>query len=209
MRSRRSWVQHDDVCHRFRLLQLLCTVKQCWFRLCVPECRLRHEQLTHIRLYVDHRRRCSFCNERETKVALSSHPAAQAVHSSSCERSFLSYLSVLLWRRLDHVRFMHCFAGARGAAVSCQGDTFLECSNVKISDCSAGESGGEGGAMFIANGVLTMADSRISNCVAPGRNSLGGGILSRGSSQLDLIRVILVDCSAERVAGCTSPATAP
>ena len=84
LRSRRSRVQHDDVCHRFRLLQLLCTVKQCWFRLCVPECRLRHEQLTHIRLHVDHRRRCSFCNERETKVALSSHPAAQAVHSSSC-----------------------------------------------------------------------------------------------------------------------------
>ena len=55
--------------------------------------------------------------------------------------------------------------------------------------------------MSIDDGVLKMVDSRISNCVAPGENSLGGGIMSRGSSQVDLIRVTLVDCSAEKGGG--------
>ena len=102
-------------------------------------------------------------------------------------------------RRLDHVRIMHCFAGTRGAAVSSEGDTFLELSHFEVSDCSAGESGG---AMSIeGNGVLRMVNARISNCVAPGENSFGGGILSRGASQVDLIRVTLVDCSAKKGGG--------
>ena len=105
------------------------------------------------------------------------------------------------WRRLDHVRFMHCFAGARGAAVSCKGGALLEFTNIEVSDCRAGESSGEGGAMSIDDGVLRMVDSRIFNCVASGENSLGGGIMSRGSSQVDLIRVTLVDCSAEKGGG--------
>eukprot|EP00964_Phaeocystis_antarctica_P110034 scaffold74420_cov57-Phaeocystis_antarctica.AAC.4 len=97
---------------------------------------------------------------------------------------------------------MHCFAGDRGAAVSCEGGALLEFSNIEVSDCRAGESSGEGGAMSIDDGVLRMVDARIANCVARGENSLGGGIMSRGSStRVDLIRVTLVDCSAEKGGG--------